>query len=174
MARDKGPGNEKQTRKLNDEQREFVLNCLACRMRLMDVVEYLLAEFGVKVEHTNISYYKREYAEEIDKRRQVYLKDIKSLSLPFVQQAERLAAYGRMATIELNRKRYKDARECMRAIAEETGDLKQTRDVNVRAADRPTSDLLETVQGALDRVDGGGAGSGGGASDPAPTAGRES
>lgn len=143
-----GPAHER-IRKLSDEHREIVLNCLACRMRLQRIIEYLRDEYGVDVRQASISYYKRAYAGEIADRRRRHLENVTSLDLPFIQQADRLAEYSRQASIELNRSRLKESRECMRAIAEETGDLKQTNNVIFNPAEKSSAELLEIVDSAM-------------------------
>jgi len=168
MFRRKGPVKYERPGKLTDEQRELVLNCLACRMAGQRIIEYLQAEFGVTVKHPAICYYKRVYAAEIAARRERYLAESKVINLPFVAQADRLAEYSRHVSIELRRGRLREAREALRSIAEETGELRQTRDVNINASQRTTAELLEIVRGALGGTDADTAGGGGGAGEEIP------
>jgi len=161
-------------RRLDPEQQEFVLDCLACRMSYNEIRDYLDEEFGIKgIARSAITYYKRHYAEDIARRRADWHKNLKLSNLPFVAQCERIGRYGRFAKIEMNRKRYKDAADHMRRIAEETGDLKVTENVNHGVQDSSSAELLGVVQGALERINARGADSGGGAGqEDGPCAGK--
>jgi hypothetical protein len=136
-------------RQLTGEQKEFILNSLACRQAYWEIQEEFFEEFGVKCPAKQvIAGYKQRYAEEIERRRAAWAKDLKSSGLPFVRQEERIKRYGRFVNIEMRRRRYKDAASHLRAIAEETGDLKHTTDVNLndvtpRSAEQSVSRLAD-------------------------------
>jgi len=124
---DKRPKN---ARRLTAEQQEWLLDCLACRMTYPEIIEYLAEEWGIhNYMPSAISYYRHRYADEIERRRELWRANLRSSQLPFVQQFERVARYARYAKIEDKRKRYKEAADFMRRIAEETGDLKSQQEI---------------------------------------------
>lgn len=149
------------------EQKEFILDCLACGYPYWEIQEEFEEEFRRKAPVVGtIAGYKERHTEEIEKRREEWRKDLKSSGLPYILQAERVKRYSRFAKIETRRKRYKEAREHLHEIALEVGDLKEKREhsgtiglENISAEQRidRLAELAEQIAGRSAPGDKGGA-----------------
>lgn len=114
---------------LTDEQKNFILRCLACGFSYSVMVEEFALAFERKLPVKSvISGYRTRYKAEIERMRDEWEDDLKSSGIPFARKLERVAALSRYAGIEDRRKRYSEAARHLRAIAEEIGDLKQAHD----------------------------------------------
>ena len=144
---------EKRSWKLNREQREFLIECLACGMRDQHAANYVKEYAGVEITQQAVWAFRTRPINKklIEERAEQVKEGIEALGLPYARKCERVASYGRFAMIEVARKRYADAAEHMHSIAEEMGHLK----VNVSHGDETpsTSVLAAALSAALDRID---------------------
>jgi len=112
-------------REFKIEEKQFILDCLACGYAYWEIQEEFVEEFDRKAPCMSaISGYRHRYTDEIERRRALFIDDLKESGLPYVRQCERVKRYGRFAKIEMRRKRYESAAVHLERIAKETGDIK--------------------------------------------------
>jgi hypothetical protein len=80
---------KKTDKKLNGAQKSFVLKMLGERARVADVVRALKREFGVTVDHSNITYHAKQNVEEIAERRKQFDADVEK-NFPVANKAKRI------------------------------------------------------------------------------------
>jgi len=143
---------------LTEEQKEHIIDCLACRMPTWQIIEDFEARFDRKApSRQTIRDYRERYAEEILRRRETWRQNVTEAGIPFVLQFERIRQYSHFAMIELRRRRYEEARKHMHEIALELGDLKERREltgrdggpIDFRIADMPDAELDREIAGRL-------------------------
>ena len=114
------------------EQKKWLLSRIACNWSSPMIQEAFKELYPIqKVPcYQAISQYKTRYSIEIDQMKNDLRKRLVECDVAFVEKFQRVAEYSRHARVEQRRKRLKEQRKCMRAIAEEMGDLKIHREYN--------------------------------------------
>jgi hypothetical protein len=92
-----------------------------------DVADFVQDEFGIKIGRSNVAYYQKQYAEQIEQLHEEIAKDIEQI--PFAQKKRRVAYLDRVAMKHYRRRQYSDFRATIKQIAEETGDLVQKHEI---------------------------------------------
>lgn len=80
--------------KLNREQKDFVLMCIAREHSPSVVVSELQTEYGVTVTRQNIEAYKKKFKELIAEKRRMFLASMDKI--PLFEKAERIWAYQKL------------------------------------------------------------------------------
>lgn len=98
--------------------------------------------------HQATSQYKTRYSVEIDQMKNDLRKRLVECDVAFVGKFQRVTEYSRHARVEQRRKRLKEQRKCMRAIAEEIGDLKNQSEYsgNVDTQDMTTEQHIAAIR----------------------------
>lgn len=125
MAGDGKPGMER----LSAKQRGFVLDALACRMPHHVILGWVRDQYGISLTKQSLIHYRATHSKEIVRRYRSWIGNRSISELRFVQLTKRVTKYGRMANTAIRQGRFKEASKNIRAIAVETGDLKQTDNV---------------------------------------------
>jgi hypothetical protein len=113
----------KHNHKLNGVHKAFILRCLALGFGPQDVVDFVEDEFDIKLDRSNIAYYKREYPDEIIALKEELTKDIELI--PFARKLDRVAYLDRAARRLFKRRNWSEFRATLKQIAEETGGIVQ-------------------------------------------------
>lgn len=142
----------KHTWKLNSEQREFVIECLACGMTDQQVADWLRDRFGVRISRQAICRFRktRANARRIALRRAEVFDQLESSKLPFVKKYQRVAHYSMFAASYINKGNYQMAARNLRAIALEMGHIGPKREDP--SANLTIAELAQRVQETLDRL----------------------
>lgn len=123
--------------KFTQEQKEWILVRLSLRWPGTIINEAFQVEFETdrKLSPQLLDVYRKTHAARIAEIAEAQNRDLVNSGIPFVRQRERVAEYARIAQLERKRKRHKDERDTLKAIAEEMGDLRTNATVTITPVD---------------------------------------
>jgi hypothetical protein len=141
---------------LKDEQKLFIVQCLACYDTPTQVVEAVKDEFGLTLERPQIQSYdptkvqgrdlSKKYREIFDATRKAFLDDISKI--PIASQSFRLRSLQRMHDYAVSKKNYVMAAEILEQAAKEVGGVFTNKVKLGGDAENPLTMLLQQVNGS--------------------------
>jgi hypothetical protein len=141
---------------LKDEQKLFIVQCLACYDTPTQVVEAVKDEFGLLLERPQIQSYdptkvqgrdlSKKYREVFDATRRAFLEDISKI--PIASQSFRLRSLQRMHDYAMSKKNYVMAASILEQAAKEVGNVYTNKHLLGNDKENPFAVWLQQIGGS--------------------------